>query len=227
MESYNLDNIKHNIKFIKKCKLLPTELTNKLDDNVLKNIKNNYENIIQREGYIIPDSIKLLEIGNICTSVTRFDGSVTADVVFTADVIKPTRNSVIECTIKRVNNFAISAIAGPLNLKIPVEDIDIKKFKIDDVIKVRIINSLNSLHKNFYNIYATLYDKNKKTRMLSEQSISSEKEIDLKAEETDDEELEELDEEEDDEEDVNEEMDEEEDDEEEEEEKEEEEKKDI
>ena len=225
MESYNLDNITHNIKFIKKCKLLPIELTNKLNDNVLKNIKNNYENIIQREGYIIPDSIKLLEVGDICTSVTRFDGSVIADVVFTADVIKPTRNSVIECTIKRVNNFAISAIAGPLNLKIPVEDIDIKKFKIDDIIKVRIVNSLNSLHKNFYNIYATLYDKNKKTRMLSEQSISSEKEIDLKAEETDDEELEELDEEEDDEEDVDEEMDEEEDDEEEEEK--EEEKKDI
>ena len=227
MESYNLDNITHNIKFIKKCKLLPTELTNKLNDNVLKNIKNNYENIIQREGYVISDSIKLLEIGDICTSVTRFDGSVIADVVFTADVIKPTRNSVIECTIKRVNNFAISAIAGPLNLKIPVEDIDIKKFKIDDVIKVRIVNSLNSLHKNFYNIYATLYDKNKKTRMLSEQSISSEKEIDLKAEETDDEELEELEElneEEDDEEDVDEEMDEEEDDEEEEKE---EEKKDI
>ena len=225
MESYNLDNITHNIEFIKKCKLLPTELTNKLNDNVLKNIKNNYENIIQREGYVISDSIKLLEIGDICTSVTRFDGSVIADVVFTADVIKPTRNSVIECTIKRVNNFAISAIAGPLNLKIPVEDIDIKKFKIDDIIKVRIVNSLNSLHKNFYNIYATLYDKNKKTRMLSEQSISSEKEIDLKAEETDDEELEELDEEEDDEEDVDEEMDEEEDDEEEEEK--EEEKKDI
>jgi len=227
MESYNLDNITHNIKFIKKCKLLPTELTNKLNDNVLKNIKNNYENIIQREGYVISDSIKLLEIGDICTSVTRFDGSVIADVVFTADVIKPTRNSVIECTIKRVNNFAISAIAGPLNLKIPVEDEDTKKFKVDDVIKVRIVNSLNSLHKNFYNIYATLYDKNKKTRMLSEQSISSEKEIDLKAEETDGEELEELDEEEeeDDEEDVDEEMDEEEDDEEEE--KEEEEKKDI
>ena len=225
MESYNLDNITHNIKFIKKCKLLPIELTNKLNDNVLKNIKNNYENIIQREGYIIPDSIKLLEVGDICTSVTRFDGSVIADVVFTADVIKPTRNSVIECTIKRVNNFAISAIAGPLNLKIPVEDEDTKKFKVDDVIKVRIVNSLNSLHKNFYNIYATLYDKNKKTRMLSEQSISSEKEIDLKAEETDGEELEELDEEEDDEEDVDEEMDEEEDDEEEEEK--EEEKKDI
>ena len=227
MESYNLDNITHNIKFIKKCKLLPTELTNKLDDNVLKNIKNNYENIIQREGYIVPDSIKLLEVGDISTSVTRFDGSVIADVVFTANVIKPTRNSVIECTIKRVNNFAISAIAGPLNLKIPVEDEDTKKFKVDNVIKVRIVNSLNSLHKNFYNIYATLYDKNKKTRMLSEQSISSEKEIDLKAEETDDGELEELDEEEeDDEEDVNEEMDEEEEEDDEEEEKEEE-KKDI
>ena len=199
MESYNLDNITHDINFIKKCKILPKELTNKLNQHVLKNIKNSYENIIQKEGYIIPDTIKLIEIGDVYTSPINFDGGVMVNVVFSAKVIKPTRNSVIECTIKRINNFAISAIAGPLNLKIPFEDSkeDISQYKVDDIIKVRIINSLSSLHKNFYNIYGTLY--HKKTRMLSEQSISSEKEIDLRAEETDNEdiELEEDDEEED------------------------------
>lgn len=233
MDSYNLDNITHDIKFNKKCKLLPSELTSNINDNILKSIKNNYENVIQKEGYIIPDSIKLDEVGDIYTSSIRFDGSVIVNVLFSAKIIKPTRNSIIECTIKRINNFAISAIAGPLNLKIPIEDYDIKKYKVDDIIKVRIVNSLPSLYKNFYNIYATLYDK--KSRILSEQSIVSDKEVDMSAEESGDEDLDDITKEEDDEEenpneeeDEEEEDDEEEDDEEEEEEeKEEEEKKDI
>jgi len=113
------------IKF--KCNIIlnPNELDVNFENVILEKIKNNYENICSKYGYIKSNSIKIIKrsIGTIKNQ--HFNGNVSFDVKCIAEICNPIQGSIIKCRVKAKNSLGL--LAEGFYDKIPILEIIVPK----------------------------------------------------------------------------------------------------
>lgn len=157
---FDLSNIYTRTKMNRIVAIRASELNRNFDENLLNTLRTNVEGKCNREGYIEKGSVEIINHGTLDTEVIRYRGDVRVKVNFTAKVVNPVKGDVIECKVKRFNQFGIMASAGPLNIVIPFENKQKNNnFIIGQILKVEIVESEIVLNQTQIDVYAKFYDK--------------------------------------------------------------------
>lgn len=123
--------------------LEPKLLNKKINENLLKKFKNEFEGRCISEGYVIPDKTTLLKRTVGMSRGSHFSGDFKFDTLFRIELYNPVRDNIIDCSVHRINELGIQSIVGPMQIVIPKElhkDKSLfKNLKVGDKIKVKVI----------------------------------------------------------------------------------------
>lgn len=123
--------------------LEPKLLNKKINENLLKKFKNEFEGRCISEGYVIPDKTVLLKRTVGMSRGSHFSGDFKFDTLFRIELYNPVRDNIIDCSIHRINELGIQSIVGPMQIVIPKElhkDKSLfKNLKVGNKIKVKVI----------------------------------------------------------------------------------------
>jgi DNA-directed RNA polymerase II subunit RPB7 len=161
------NNIYFNNVLIKRVCIKSKYLNENIDEYINNYLKNNIEGKCIDEGYVEPDSVKIIKksIGSILGS--RFTGDVTYDIIYTANVCNPISGNIIGCKVKFINKLGILATNGPITITIPKQlhnDLDFEYIKIGDDIRIEVIAKKYSLNQKEIKIVAKIWNDNKKNK---------------------------------------------------------------
>jgi len=157
----DISNLYTRTKMKRTVTIPASELTTNFDDNLLIKLRNDVEGKCNREGYIEKGSVEIIDHGTLDTEVIRYKGDVRVKVTFTGKVVNPVFGEIIECKVRRFNDFGLMAYAGPLNIVIPFGDKKNKKsgsLNVGQNLKVKVVESTIILNDNHIDVYATFYD---------------------------------------------------------------------
>ena len=139
------DNLYTKMLLVKKLCISCNELDNDIDtllkDKLVKAVGNRCLN----EGYIRGDSINIVSrtIGKI--NPNHFNGDVYYNVQYEADICNPSKDMVVECIIKNINQMGIMAERDCLIIVIAKQlmdpSIDMNIFRIGEKINITIVGS--------------------------------------------------------------------------------------
>jgi DNA-directed RNA polymerase subunit E'/Rpb7 len=158
----NTSNIYFNCILRKKINVEPKFLNNKLDEYIFDYLKKNMEGKCIAEGYIKPDTIKVIKksVGMLLGS--RFTGDITYEVIYTADVCNPLVENVIDCKVKFINKLGILGHNGPITIVVRKQfngsDMQFDKIGVNDTIKVEIIAKKFHLNDKEIQVVSKIYN---------------------------------------------------------------------
>ena len=147
----------------------PQQLKGDINKLILKNIKEKYEGKCNKDGYILKDSIKLIQrsIGEVKT--INSNSIINYNITYSADIITPSEGDIYECYIETINKLGIIAYIkiseeytikeSPFIIIIPKEYIDEKQFDIvkpNEKINMKISSFRVKYNSNHIQIVATL-----------------------------------------------------------------------
>lgn len=100
------------IKFRCSITLKPSELTLDFEKNILNKLKDRYENVCSKYGYIKNNSIKVVKrsIGTIKSQ--HFNGNISFDIYCIAEICNPIQGSIIKCKVKAKNSLGLLCEGG-------------------------------------------------------------------------------------------------------------------
>lgn len=143
------------IKFKTSVRISPAELDTNYQERIIEKIREEYEGICSKYGYIKQNTIKMIKrsCGNL--QKAYFNGDINFEVVCKAEVCNPVKGSIIECFVKNKNQLGILAesyVVNTNNEKIPILDIiipikssgiisemDLEQIQIGDSIHVEVM----------------------------------------------------------------------------------------
>jgi len=97
------------IKFKTNVILSPNELDLDFEKTILKKIKENYENICSKYGYIKNNSIKIIKRSIGLVKNQHFNGNTSFCVQCLAEICNPIQGSIIKCKVKNINKMGVLA----------------------------------------------------------------------------------------------------------------------
>ena len=159
-----MDNIYFNCILTKKIIVDSKYLNENIDTYIEEYLKSKVDGLCIDEGYIKPDTVKILKksVGMLLGS--RFTGDITYEIAYTADICNPVVGNIIECKVRFVNKLGILANNGPIKVIIGKQfhtnDDDINKINENDIIKVEVIAKKFSLNDKEIKIVGKLWNEN-------------------------------------------------------------------
>jgi len=97
------------IKFKTNVLLLPNELDLDFEKTILNKIKDNYENVCSKYGYIKKNSIKIIKRSIGLVKNQHFNGNTSFCVLCLAEICNPIQGSIIKCKVKNINKMGVLA----------------------------------------------------------------------------------------------------------------------
>ena len=159
------------IKFVSSINLRPFEVNDKIEDVFLKKIKEKYEGLCTKHGYIKKNSIKIIKrsIGSIVQE--HFNSTINYNFQCVAEIFNPVKGSIIKAIVQNKNEMGILAKSfydneAILEVIIPKisagikSDIDLTKLNIGDAVYVEIYGKKFILYDKFISIIGKAIDKN-------------------------------------------------------------------
>ena len=185
----------------KKVDLLLSEVGKHLEENLVSKLKSNYEGICNIDGYIKPDSIKLLTYSSGLVQAN----TIIFEVAFECELCAPTENSIVKAVVKNITKAGIRAEIINENDPTPLvifitRDYNFKDTDVEvgDSIFTRIIGTRYELNDKYISVIAELEEEQDELGEQGKSHEMSKKEESDEPEEQDEmskkEELEELDE---------------------------------
>lgn len=172
-----MDNIYFNCVLTKKIIVESKYLNENIDNYIDNYLKKKVENMCIDEGYVKPDSLKIIKksVGMLLGS--KFTGDITYEVAYTADVCNPVIGNVIDCKVKFINKLGILGNNGPITIIIGKQfhtnDEELNTIKENDVIKVEIIAKKFHLNDHEIKIVAKLWNEKNTKKINKKELISS------------------------------------------------------
>ena len=161
-----------------KIKLRPNFIDENFENNIEQIIKNKYEGRCIKEGYVVPDSIKILQrsIGNMNSN--QFTGNIEFTVIYGVEICNIPKGCIIKAIVKNINKLGILAELGPLVIIIPKDLHEskevFKKVEIGNTIDIFIIGKTFSLNNRRIQIYGKLHGSNiNKTVSIKKKSLNN------------------------------------------------------
>lgn len=157
----------------KKIVLDAKYLNSKVDEYILSFLKNRLEGKCIHDGYVKPDSVRILRrsVGMLIGS--RFTGDITYEIAYSAEVCNPVEGNIYECKVKKINNKSgIMASLGPLMISVGKQfhedNLEIfDTLKVGDTIKVIVLGKTFALNDKEIKVVGKLYipeSRNKKNK---------------------------------------------------------------
>jgi len=154
-----------NTIFYTRVKLLPYQMNNELYINLKNNLKKKVEKKCNKYGYI-NNILKILSYSDGTINPEDFSGSAVFDIKYSANACIPIENTKIVVRIEKMNNMAILAKNGPIQVVLKYDKIS-PKFKVvqgtilfnNKQINVGDYLVISILAKRFYNkdTYISVY----------------------------------------------------------------------
>lgn len=165
-------------------KLSPQYLDDNLKEHIERTLKNKYEGLCSKFGYIKTNSIRVLNIKQGIVERSTFHGYVKYDVEFISMICNPAINSIIECTVKNINSFGVLCVSGIkekgvfnsiLNIIVPrnhhnfeiSNNIEFDKLNIGDNVYIEILGKKYILNNKNINVFGRIVDKNLESTNLN------------------------------------------------------------
>ena len=171
----DLSNIYFTTIVKKTVHLKPNKQRGDINDQILKYIQEEYEGICIEEGYVKPNSSKISKRTVLKLVPNILSGDMYCDVRIKAEICRPVKGNIIECSIDKINKMGLMAIEGPLNIAVPRsfhKDKDVfKDMEIGSKIKVEVIGSRFEINWDHIDVICSLYDPNKKQKKKLEMKI--------------------------------------------------------
>jgi DNA-directed RNA polymerase subunit E'/Rpb7 len=175
-----MEDIYFNCVLNKKIIIEPKFLNKNMDEYIEKFLKKKLEGLCINEGYVKPDSIKILKKSVGMLTGSRFTGDITYDIAYTANICNPVIGNVIECNVKFINKLGILCTNGPINIIIGrqfhTNEDELNTIKTGDLIKVEVIAKKFYLNDREIKIIAKLWNENEKSDLknyIKKELISS------------------------------------------------------
>jgi DNA-directed RNA polymerase subunit E'/Rpb7 len=144
------------IKFKTNVILSPNELDLDFEKTILKKIKENYENICSKYGYIKNNSIKIIKRSIGLVKNQHFNGNTSFCVQCLAEICNPIQGSIIKCKVKNINKLGLLCNNGPITVivgkKFHDNLEDINKIKEGDSINVEIIDKKIQINQYLFKL---------------------------------------------------------------------------
>lgn len=134
-----------------KIKINPNELyqlsDKSIDDIILDKLKDKIGNKCNKYGFIIKDSIQIININKEKIISSHFIASANYNVEYEADIINPNIDSLLNCKIIKKNTFGIQAYHNYIQIYIVYKygnnknlEKELEFLKINDEIQIKVIN---------------------------------------------------------------------------------------
>ncbi len=179
----DIENIYFNNVFIKKIIVQSKYLNEGFNEHIERLLKNKVEGLCISEGYVKPDSVRILKKSAGKLQGSRFTGDITFEVVYTADVCNPVLGNVIECTVRNKNKLGILGKNGPITVivgKQLYKNNDFENVNVGDTIKVEVILKKFSLNDKEIQVVGKIWDENSNNDTIKTQTkITNNKKDDL------------------------------------------------
>ena len=128
----------------------PDNLNGDIDKIILKKLQSKYEGYSRNEGYVLKDSIQLIEkkLGRIKTINNK--SMIIFNVIFKSEIISPNDGDIINCKVENINKMglleyldskelnSVSVDTSPLLIIIP-NNKEISKYTPGDKLKVKVL----------------------------------------------------------------------------------------
>lgn len=165
-KKYNSSSIYVNNIINNRVFLSINEVGNNLDEVILQKLKNNYEGKCSKEGFIKPNSIKLVTYSSGLVKNSK----ISFDVVYECSICKPVEGMIIKnCIVKNVTKAGIRAETKEKEEVSPVvifisrdhhyQNTEFSTIKENDSIIVRVIGIRYELNDKYISIIAEFIDK--------------------------------------------------------------------
>ena len=153
-----------------KLNINPVFLNNDLDNNLKKIIVNKIEGKCINEGYVLKDSVNILDRSIGLLNNNQFDGHITFNLKVGLKICNIPNETVLECIVKKKNKLGILAELGPLLIIVPIELHSnkniFKQININDKIDVYVVGKTFKLNSKNISIYGKLNSEvNKKIKI--------------------------------------------------------------
>ncbi len=170
-----MENIYFKCILKKKIKVDPKYLNENLDKYLISYLQNKIEGKCMDEGYIRPESIKLLKRSAGQLLGSRFTGDITYEVAYSAEVCNPSLGSIIDAKVQYVTKVGLMCLNGPLSLFVPKvnheNNLDnFLKIKSGDMVRIEVISKKYSLNDSEIKVTGKIHGmkskKNKNTEII-------------------------------------------------------------
>jgi len=188
------------IKFTSSVFLKPHEVKNNLEEVFLEKIRNKYEGICTKHGYIKKNSIKIIKrsIGTIIKQ--HFNSNIQYNFQCIAEILNPVKGSIIKCIIKNKNAMGLLAQGfyendNILEVIIPkisagiISEINLDNLNINDEIYVEVFGKKFNIFDKSISIIGKAIDPSKKNIKTNQDIILEDDNDDIEQPINDDEEL--------------------------------------
>lgn len=164
-------NIYYKCILKKKIKVEPKYLNENLDKYIVSFLQNKIEGKCMDEGYIRPESIRLLKRSAGQLLGSRFTGDITYEAEYSAEVCNPSNGSLIDARVQYVTKVGLMCLNGPLSLFVPKKNHEnnldnFLKIKVGDMVRIEIESKKFSLNDTQIQVTGKIYGmKNKKNKV--------------------------------------------------------------
>jgi len=174
-----MDNIYFNTVLTKKLLVQSKHLDENIDEYINTVLKKKIEGKCVDEGYIKPDTTKIIKKGIGMLLGSRFTGDITYNIAYTAEICNPVVGNIIDCKVRFVNKLGLLGNNGPITIIVGKQfhdtEEEINNIKEGDIVKVEVIAKKFSLNDTEIKIIAKLWSENEKKekKVIKKDIISS------------------------------------------------------
>ena len=160
MENQIEGNLFQELLLNEKIIVEPQFLNSKIDETLSEKLRNKIEEKCISDGFVKKDSIKILKKGLGALKGSQFNGNITYELLYNAEICNPKKGSTIQAKVKFINKLGVLASNGPLTIIVGrqfhqnTELFD--KLSQDDIIDVEVIASKFSLDDREIKIIAKI-----------------------------------------------------------------------
>ena len=172
MENQIEGNLFQELLLNEKIIVEPQFLNSKIDETLSEKLRNKIEEKCISDGFVKKDSIKILKKGLGALKGSQFNGNITYELLYNAEICNPKKGSTIQAKVKFINKLGVLASNGPLTIIVGrqfhqnTELFD--KLSQDDIIDVEVIASKFSLDDREIKIIAKIKTNEEETNEFVE-----------------------------------------------------------
>tara|TARA_B100001123_G_C14613459_1_gene750773 strand:- start:2 stop:511 length:510 start_codon:yes stop_codon:yes gene_type:complete len=145
-----MDNLFIPVNGVTSIRIEPKDLNNKIDDKILRHLKDEMEGKCVKDGFVREKSIKILKRSMGHAQASAFNGSIIFNVEYSMDICNPLQGTMLEVQAVNINKMGVLAGVpyeqnSPLNVMLAkqhhIDNKEFEKINLDDIFKVRVIGS--------------------------------------------------------------------------------------
>jgi DNA-directed RNA polymerase subunit E'/Rpb7 len=147
-------------------------LNERIDDYIHEYLKNKMEGKCIDEGYVKPESVRIIKRSAGVLLGSRFTGDITYEVAYTADLCNPYEGNIYDCKVKFKTKAGIMGYNGPLSFIVGKQfhenEIDaFESIKVGDMIKVYVLGKSFSVNDKEIQVVGKIHGiENKKNKKM-------------------------------------------------------------